>query len=380
MLEQRPTGVDLIKAMDEKNRAVRTRSLDVSFNELFDMYNEKELIISPEYQRLFRWSEDKQSRFIESLLLELPVPPIFVVEREEGIYELIDGLQRISSYLHFRGSLPNPHEDEEEMFPPSLALTGCDIVSELDGLTYENLPQALQIKLKRNFIRVEVIRKESDQRLRYYMFKRLNTGGENLSDQEIRNCVIRLLDNTFNEHIIEISQHSDFVECISNISDEQRKQRYDQELVLRFYAFKNYRGKYVHDVGDFMTEYMEAASDPQRADVEFDYEKETRVFDRTFKILRATLGQHAFSKMNVRGTFVSKLLSYHYESFTQGIQPYLERLDPTDTTSMQKLREALTTIKKDQEFIDLTTGGGKNFASYLAKRIEFVEKGIEAVL
>jgi len=377
MAAQQADGVDLISAIDQRNRAVRTRSLDVSFNELFDMYSDEELIISPEYQRLFRWSADKQSRFIESLLLELPVPPIFVVESEEGIYELIDGLQRISSYLHFRGSLPR-REEEDELFPRFLTLTGCDIVTELNGFTYETLPQALQIKLKRNFVRMEVIRKESDERLRYYMFKRLNTGGENLSDQEIRNCVIRLLDNTFNEHIIKMSEHPDFMECISNISDEQRNQRYDQELVLRFYAFKNHREKYVHDVGDFMTDYMEAVSDPQMPDIHFDYEEETRVFDRTFKILRATLGEHAFSKLNPHGNFVSKVLSYHYEAFTQGLQPYIDQFDPVDDGAMRNLEQALRRIKADPQFIELTTGGGKNYARYLAQRIEVVEKGIGA--
>lgn len=68
------------------------------------MYKNMELTISPDYQRLFRWEEEKQSRFVESLILEMPVPPIFVIETDDGVYELIDGLQRISSYLHFRGN------------------------------------------------------------------------------------------------------------------------------------------------------------------------------------------------------------------------------------------------------------------------------------
>lgn len=70
---------------------------------LYDMYIDGELAISPDYQRLFRWDEEKQSRFIESLILEMPVLPIFVIETENRVYELIDGMQKISSYLHFRG-------------------------------------------------------------------------------------------------------------------------------------------------------------------------------------------------------------------------------------------------------------------------------------
>ena len=97
--------VALITAADEQVARVRTQGKDYSFNELLSMYEDKELVINPDYQRLFRWSEEKESRFIESLILELPLPPIFVIEIEDGKYELIDGLQRFSTYLHFRGKL-----------------------------------------------------------------------------------------------------------------------------------------------------------------------------------------------------------------------------------------------------------------------------------
>ena len=182
-----PKPAELITAVDAAVTRVRTRALDVSFNELFDMYQSKELIISPEYQRLFRWPETKQSQFIESLILELPIPPIYVIEVEDGIYELIDGLQRISSYFHFRGI----HPSEPDGVQRYLTLQGCDVLPELNGTTYEHLPQAIQIKLKRHFIRMEVLRRETDPQLRYHMFKRLNTGGELLSPQEIRNWEVR---------------------------------------------------------------------------------------------------------------------------------------------------------------------------------------------
>lgn len=247
-----PEPVDLIRAADEQIAKVRTQSLDLSFNELLDMYANDELVISPDYQRLFRWSEAKESRFIESMILELPLPPLFVIEREERQYELIDGLQRLSSYLHFRGKLVAPHRSINE--GDYLRLVDCDIVEQLNGSSYDTLPRAIEIKLKRAFVRVEVVRRESDNRLRYHMFKRLNTGGELLSEQEIRNCTIRLLDNSFNEFLVECSQNEDFKECISKVANEQIDRKFDQELVLRFFAFKNWRDSYVHEVGTFLTE------------------------------------------------------------------------------------------------------------------------------
>src|SRR5215813_13824694 len=99
------TSSNLIESIASNLRRTSTQALDLSFNELLDMYEQHELNITPDYQRLFRWTEGQRSRFIESLLLEMPVPPIFVIEEEEGRYLLIDGLQRISSYLHLRGEL-----------------------------------------------------------------------------------------------------------------------------------------------------------------------------------------------------------------------------------------------------------------------------------
>ena len=138
----------------------------------------------------------------------MPVPPIYVIEEEEGSYILIDGLQRISSYLHLRGELSAAHLDPPVHEGEKLIFTDCDIVEELNGKTFDHLGTALQIRLKRAFVRVEVVRKESDSRFKYHMFKRLNTGGQILSDQQIRNCTIRLLDPTFNDFIIELSKES----------------------------------------------------------------------------------------------------------------------------------------------------------------------------
>ena len=198
--------MELIENIDNVIQKLKITSLDISFNELADMYDNNELIIDPDYQRTFRWDITKQSRFIESVLLEMPIPPIYVIEIDDGKYELIDGLQRISTYLSFRGILKidesnnniiddtDNDEDiyeennDEAMLNNGFELTGCDIVQELNGIKYNDLPAALKIKAKRSFVRMEVLRKGINPEMKYHMFKRLNTGGEKLSPQEIRNC------------------------------------------------------------------------------------------------------------------------------------------------------------------------------------------------
>ncbi len=373
--------VELIRDVDVQLKNVHTQSLDISFNELADMVKEKELDISPDYQRLFLWSEGARSRFIESLLLEMPVPPIYVVEQEDGKKLLIDGLQRLSSYLHFRGMLEAQHLRPPVQLGEKLVLQDCDIVKTLNGKTYEDLGTALQIKLKRSFVRVEVVRKGSNPRFKYYMFKRLNTGGTPLTAQQLRNCTIRLLDPTFNDFIIRLAdENQDFKTCISTISEEQAYSAYDKELVLRFFALKNWLPKFKHDVSDFMTEYMEAVADPESAEG-FDYTKEEKAFSRTFAILAATLEDRAFSRANPTRTDLIRAFGvYHYEAFTIGLQPFLDKLDISTAEGINKVKGLLTGIKMDAAFVELTTGGGRNSPGPLNDRINFVKNKLTDAL
>jgi hypothetical protein len=371
------SSVQLINSIAATVRQASTQALDISFNELLDMYETGELNIRPDYQRLFRWTEGQRSRFIESLLLEMPVPPIFVIEESDGKYQLIDGLQRISSYLHLRGKLNAQHLDPPITPGNMLVLSDCDIVQELNGLTYNDFPASLQIRVKRAFIRVEVVRKETDPRFKYHMFKRLNTGGELLSDQEVRNCTIRLLDSVFPDFIIRVSNNDAFKECTSALTEERRLTAFDQELVLRFFALKNRRDKFKHDVSDFLTEYMENVADPQHPE-HFNYDAEESCFVKTFDALQKTLGDHSFAFANrTRDNLSAGFSIYHFEAITIGLQSVLDHLDLTEQNVLERLRETLKGIKLAKEFIQLTTGGGKNSPGPLKDRIEFVEKKLK---
>ncbi|PAX99504.1 hypothetical protein CKO50_20765 [Pseudoalteromonas sp. HM-SA03] len=362
----------LILSLEENVEKVHTQSLDISFNELLDMYTDGELDINPDYQRLFRWSPGAQSRFIESLLLEMPVPPIYVVETDNGSYQLIDGLQRFSSYLHLRGQLTADHLTPPINKGDFLELQECDIVNELNTLKFDQLPTSLKIRLKRAFVRVEVVRKGSDNKFRYHMFKRLNTGGEALTNQQLRNCTIRMLDPTFIDFVIRKSKdNEDYKACIHNISPQQKLGSFDQELVLRFFSLKNYKDKFTHDVADFLTEYMENVSDPENLDVQFDYAQEEAIFDKTFKILNKCLQQKAFGRVGENGV-QSNFSVYHFEAICIGLQSVVDRIEPSDDTQIEKLKAKLIDIKSSGEFKEVTTGGGKNSPGPLMKRIQIV--------
>ncbi|MCI8746918.1 MAG: DUF262 domain-containing protein [Lachnospiraceae bacterium] len=356
---------NLIENVDNQIIKIRTKSLDVSFNELYDMYKNNELTISPDYQRLFRWEEEKQSRFVESLILEMPVPPIFVIETDDGVYELIDGLQRISSYLHFRGEHLGETDDD------FLVLHGCDIVGDLNGLTFNKLPKALQIKIKRSFVRMEVIKKESDVDLKYHMFKRLNTGGELLSAQEIRNCTIRLLGSDGINFLERCSQNIDFKAVINRVASDKKKMKYDQELILRFLAIKNDIDNYKYPVTEYLTRYLEKITTKE---VPFDYKKETFIFEQTFKFINDNWGEEVFSRKTANGAVRNEFVLYYFDGIVVSIASYIDKIMQSDYND--RVVECINQIKYGTELQSYKTGN----VNGVKARIRLFMEGVSKVL
>lgn len=132
----------------DHHQKISTTAVDFSFGELVNQHKDDEIIIRPEYQRLFRWTNAQRSRLIESILLGLPIPPIFLIESSEGVLELIDGLQRISSVLQF---LEHTAISESE-----LVLEGCEILEKLNGKSFQTLTTVEKFKIKRTPIRATI--------------------------------------------------------------------------------------------------------------------------------------------------------------------------------------------------------------------------------
>ena len=226
---------DMSDRIDERIGKVRTEALDISFGEIVNLHASRELVIQPEYQRLFRWSEEQRSPNPSSQsCLSCRYQQSFVIENDDGVLELIDGLQRTSSVIQFI--------DPGKIDLKPLTLSGCDLIPELNGKTFEDLPLRLRLRIKRSTIRMVMIKRQSRSFLRYEMFKRLNTGGEALAPQEIRNCSARMVGTPgtrFYEFLQTCAATSIFKVCIEPISDADLEKKGDEELVLRFFALKN---------------------------------------------------------------------------------------------------------------------------------------------
>ena len=301
---------DLEEQIDARIGEVRSEALDLSFGEIVSLHANKELVIQPEYQRLFRWSDEQKSRLIESILLELPIPQIFVIENPDGVLELIDGLQRISSVIQFISA------DLISLEP--LRLQGCDLIPDLNGSAFNDLPMSLRLRLKRASVRTIVIKRQSRSFLRYEMFKRLNTGGAILSPQEIRNCSARMLGEEgtkFYAFLQELATSDSFLKCTETLAQQEQEQKGDEELVLRFFACKNAQDSFRGSVRDWLDDFMEGIL-LQRID--FDMDDERRIFRDLFGFIADVLGSGAFVKY--RGTAaVGGLAPAYFEAVAVGV-------------------------------------------------------------
>lgn len=345
---------------------ITTDAVDFSFGELLNLHRDKEIVIRPEYQRLFRWSNEQRSRLIESVMLRLPIPPIFLVENEDNVLELIDGLQRTSSVLQFL--------DHAAIEQPELVLEGCDILKALNGVKYDDLSTSLKLKIKRTPIRAIIIKKSGDQFVKYEMFKRLNTGGSLLSAQEIRNCSSRMISGgeIFYAALQTLANVDEFKTSIARLPDANKDMRADEELVLRFFAVKNNRDGFKGNIEEWLDNYME---DILLWNKPFDVAAESEVFKAVFELIARVFNDGAFSRFNMHGESTGRLAPAYFEAVVGAIT---ENFFAISTVDEAKLRERLRNAFQSEEFIN-STGPGANTIPKFNNRIAVVKKHLLAL-
>src|SRR5690606_12076289 len=226
----------LEKQINSKRREIKTDGYPMSISEWTSMYEKKELDIHPEFQRFYRWTDTQKASLIESILLGIPLPPVFVSQREDGVWDVVDGLQRLSTIFQFMGIL----EDDSKRKLPPLVLEGTKYLPALKGVYWEPkhdndqkaLSKDLQLIIKRAKIGASIVLKESDESAKYDLFQRLNTGGSELSAQEVRNCLLVMINRPFYDWLKELKESENFVESTA-LSDRSIEEAYDTELALR---------------------------------------------------------------------------------------------------------------------------------------------------
>ena len=225
--------------LDNAKRSVVTDSLQISIGEIASMYAAEELDIIPDFQRLFRWSPEKKTAFIESILIGIPVPPAFAYEKPDGTWELIDGLQRISTVLEFMAVLRDP-DNKNEKLPPS-TLTSSTYLPSLNGVAWPIegrgegvavLEKSFQLFFRRSRLDFQVLKHPSDAKTKFDLFQRLNRGGEYANEQEVRTCSMVLGNADATNRIRRLAKAREFV-AIFNITDDQKLKQKDIEYAVR---------------------------------------------------------------------------------------------------------------------------------------------------
>lgn len=298
----------------------------------------KNMEFNPEYQRRRVWNNVQKSRLIESFIMNIPVPPVFLYEIEFSKHEVMDGLQRLSTL--------------NEFYSNEFKLEGLEVWTELIGKTYEDLPENIQKGIDRRYISTIVIlnetakNKEEEQLLKKYVFERLNTGGTKLTDQETRNA---LYDGKMNELCIKISQANDTFKNIWNIPNDEEKELLDNplykrmedvELVLRFFAYRQIENIPAIRLKDILDLYLLESNSKYSDSVLQDLE---RVFNDTIELAYSLFEDKTFLLYSKRknGTYQwytspSKLV---YDPMMKALSKYSR-----DDEKKQKLILARTDI------------------------------------
>ncbi len=337
--------------------------------------NRKWLNLRPEYQRRLVWDDSKRSLFIESLLLNVPIPPVFLYEWDLSRYEVMDGQQRLNSIVDFY----------ENGFP----LKSLEKWQELNGLRYRELPETLQRGLDRRRLSATVLLVEGtgttppqQSDIRKLVFERLNTGGQHLNAQELRNC---LYAGDFNDLLITLSRDRLFAEIweippydsnvdrhgnVSAVLRENalyRRMR-DCEIVLRFFAFRkraNIRGSVRSMLDRCMGEHLNA-TDKELADLKED-------FQARLKLARDLFGERVFRYKDEEGKW--QLSQPLYDGIMVALDRLWSKRHRLLSARASIIRRVNALLTKPTAFEVIV--GRPNTAKAVRKRMDLLVKAID---
>ena len=323
----------LQEQIDTMSKAIKTDSYPMSIGELAALYKEGDLNISPAYQRMFRWDIEQQSALIESIILQIPIPPIYVFQSEDGKWNLIDGQQRLSTIFKFMGILKRDMQDIEggetnKNLYEREPLTRTKFLPALEGKYWEDddpeksLTDVQRRYIKRSKILIIIIDKSSDNFAQYEMFQRLNTGGSHLSPQEIRNCLLVVKNEDVYKWFKMLSENEDFRNAVP-ISEKDADEQGYIELVVKYFVlrYSEFEVRDSENYNNFITDEILSLIDDEK----IEREKDEDIFKRTFKLIFNIMGENAFKRYNPeKDTHYGPVLVGAYEAIVPGVSENIE--------------------------------------------------------
>jgi len=331
----------------------------------------KYMNLRPFYQRRARWDTKMQSRLIESFLINIPVPPIIIYEIDYNSYEVMDGQQRITAIQDF--------------YTNKFALTGLEIWPELNRLKYDDLSAKIRAGLDRRSISSIVILRESTSDpeealfLKQKTFERLNTGGVDLSQQEVRNC---LYYGKFNSLLIELARNPIFAKAWGIPTDDNSpelsintlyKKMEDAELVLRFFALRNVE-HFRNGMEGFLDMYMMKSLRFSEQDIEFMKD----LFLQTINLAHKIYEENLFKPFAPKSlTWEKKSYKAYYDAVMVGFSKHLHEAEILIARKSKVIEETKKLFDKQES--RLLTGEGRTKAD-IQDRIRIFDEMLSQVI
>ncbi|MGC9086011.1 MAG: HNH endonuclease family protein [Thermoproteota archaeon] len=331
------TEVEQPLSIPKEARRVIWQAKDFNTKHLYDMWKEGELNIQPEFQRFEVWDSTKKSRLIESALLEVPIPPIYLAEENDGKYSVIDGQQRLRSFFDF--------------FDGHLALRGLLVLRELNGKKFAELEKETKSSLRNFTPHVIIIKRESHPDIKFEIFERFNTGSVKLNDQELRNCIYR---GEYNNLLKELSENKDF-QFLLGLNKPHRRM-IDRELILRFFAFyHNTYLRYEPPMKSFLNNEMD-----RYRNLDDEEEKLRKLFKKSVELTKIVFGENSFRRFQIgnetdpNGVWERRKINKAlFDIVMYGFKDYEKHQIVPNGDAIRE--ELIWLMTHDQEFIDSIT-------------------------
>lgn len=325
----------------ENETTILTSQGDPEIDSLLGKRQRGRLLLQPEFQRLYVWDSKKASKLVESVLLSIPLPIVYLSQEHDGKEYVIDGQQRLTSlFAYIDGKFPSGVE---------FKLEGLNVLSDLNGKKFADLTEEFQDRIRYYKIRVITFLKDSSEDLKFEIFERLNTGSEPLNDQELRNCIYR---GKFNNALKDMAGDPDFMYICGFKSPDLRMR--DIELVLRFSAF--YHRTYLNYKAPIKA-FLNAQAREKRDISDAELTDLKKAFKNACQIIRSLLDKNAF-KRYYKGDEVNPDGRWESKKFNQSLYDILmysfaKEDKNTVYQHLDVVREALIFLMtEDQQFID----------------------------
>ncbi len=332
--EEQESAIDSIP---KDERHLRTQAYDMSISDIIAKIKAKDIVLDPDYQRNYVWDEKRASLLVESILLNVPIPVIYVAEDDDGAWDVVDGLQRLSALSRY--------------FDNEFKLKGLEVLNELNGQKYKDLNPKASRLLRNGILRLILIFKESHADIKYEIFMRLNRGAVKLTEQELRNCLYR---GRFNDLLHELVGQG-LVQTLLDL-DAPHYRMADAELLLRHFMIKGgydpATGKiatYTGNMRSSLNHYMAKVRNLPAPEID----ALKKAFLSNAVKVAEVFGPDAFHRINADGSFDDRLNRAIMDAVMVGVGVHsLETIRAKKDAVKEVLRKL---INEDKDFNDAIT-------------------------